>query len=37
LLERDINGIVSTYAQQGLRLNHKSLLEGWATLVLKRG
>jgi ribosomal protein L11 methyltransferase len=37
LLERDVPGIVSTYAMQGLRLEHKSLLEGWATLVLKRG
>ena len=37
LLDRDVPGILSAYAAQGLRLRHRGSLEGWATLVLRRG
>lgn len=37
LLDRDVPGILSAYAAQGLRLRHRGSLEGWATLVLGRG
>jgi ribosomal protein L11 methyltransferase len=37
LLERDVAGVLSAYAAQGLRLRRRSSLEGWATLVLARG
>jgi ribosomal protein L11 methyltransferase len=37
LLDRDVPGVLSAYAAQGLRLRHRSSLEGWATLVLRRG
>jgi ribosomal protein L11 methyltransferase len=37
LLGRDVPGVLAAYAAQGLRLKRRSLLEGWATLELKRG
>ncbi len=37
LLDRDVPGVLAAYAGQGLRLRSRGLLEGWATLVLKRG
>ena len=37
LLVRDVPGIVSAYAGQGLRLRRRGAIEGWATLVLMRG
>jgi len=37
LLERDVPGILSAYAAQGVRLRRRSGLEGWATLVMARG
>ena len=37
LLVRDVPGILSAYAAQGLRLRRRGELEGWATLVLGRG
>ena len=37
LLVRDVPGVLSTYAAQGLRLKRRGVLEGWATLVLVRG
>jgi ribosomal protein L11 methyltransferase len=37
LLERDVPGVLSAYAAQGLALRSRSVLEGWATLVLRRG
>ena len=37
LLERDVPGVLSAYAGQGLRLRSRAVLDGWATLVLRRG
>jgi ribosomal protein L11 methyltransferase len=37
LLVRDVPGVLSAYAAQGLHLRSRSVLEGWATLVLRRG
>lgn len=37
LLARDVPGVLSAYAAQGLRLSRRTDREGWATLVLKRG
>jgi ribosomal protein L11 methyltransferase len=37
LLARDVNGILSTYRQQGFRLIARKDLEGWVSLRLKRG
>lgn len=37
LLERDVPGILAAYRTQGLALRHRSVREGWATLVLRRG
>jgi ribosomal protein L11 methyltransferase len=37
LLERDVPGVLSAYVAQGLHLRSRSVLEGWATLVLGRG
>lgn len=37
LLLRDVPGVLSAYAAQGLRLKSHAHREGWATLVLKRG
>jgi ribosomal protein L11 methyltransferase len=37
LLPRDIPGVLSAYAAQGLRCDHRLELEGWAALVLRRG
>lgn len=37
LLERDVAGVLAAYRTQGLQLRHRSLREGWATLVLRRG
>jgi ribosomal protein L11 methyltransferase len=37
LLPRDVPGVLSAYAAQGLRLQRRSDLEGWAALVLRRG
>ncbi len=37
LLARDAPGVLSAYAAQGLALKRRRDLDGWATLVLKRG
>ncbi|MDJ1158593.1 50S ribosomal protein L11 methyltransferase [Chelatococcus sp. SYSU_G07232] len=37
LLPRDVPGVLSAYAAQGLRLERRAELDGWATLVMKRG
>lgn len=37
LLERDVPGILAAYRMQGLALRRRSVREGWATLVLRRG
>ena len=37
LIERDVPGVLSTYGHRGFRLAHKGVIEGWATLVLRRG
>ena len=37
LLVRDVQGVLSAYAAQGLHLRSRSVLEGWATLVLRYG
>jgi ribosomal protein L11 methyltransferase len=37
LLARDAPGVLSAYAAQGLALKRRLDLDGWATLVLKRG
>ncbi len=37
LLAMDVAGIVSAYRHQGLYLARRSLREGWATLVMKKG
>lgn len=37
LLDRDVAGVLSAYAAQGLRLQRRLSLEGWATLLLRRG
>ncbi len=34
LIDRDVNGVLSAYAAQGLKLKRRTNLEGWATLVL---
>jgi ribosomal protein L11 methyltransferase len=37
LLAQDVAGVLSSYAGQGLRLERRFDLEGWAVLVLRRG
>jgi ribosomal protein L11 methyltransferase len=37
LLARDVPGVLSAYAAQGLRLERRLDLEGWIALVLRRG
>ena len=37
LLARDVPGVLTAYAAQGLRLRNRSLIEGWATLNMKKG
>jgi ribosomal protein L11 methyltransferase len=37
LIARDVAGVLSAYAAQGLRLRRRSELDGWATLELTRG
>ena len=37
LIERDVPGVLSAYALNGFRLAERGHLEGWATLVLRRG
>jgi ribosomal protein L11 methyltransferase len=37
LLVRDVRGVLAAYAAQGLRLERRRVLEGWATLVLTGG
>ncbi|GJE16231.1 50S ribosomal protein L11 methyltransferase [Methylobacterium marchantiae] len=37
LIERDVPGVLSTYRHRGFHLARHGLIEGWATLVLKRG
>ena len=37
LLPRDVPGVLSAYAAQGLRLDRRLDLDGWAVLVLARG
>jgi ribosomal protein L11 methyltransferase len=37
LLSMDVPGVLSAYAAQGFALDRKRLIDGWATLVLRRG
>jgi ribosomal protein L11 methyltransferase len=37
LLPRDVPGVLSSYAAQGLRLERRLDLEGWTALVMRRG
>lgn len=37
LLAMDVAGVLSAYRHQGLHLSRRSLREGWATLVMKKG
>jgi ribosomal protein L11 methyltransferase len=37
LLPRDVPGVLSSYAAQGLRLERRLDLDGWVALVLRRG
>lgn len=37
LLAMDVAGVVSAYRHQGIHLASRSLREGWATLVMKKG
>lgn len=37
LLARDVMGVLSAYAAQGFALRERRDIDGWATLVLKRG
>jgi ribosomal protein L11 methyltransferase len=37
LIERDVPGVLSTYRHRGFHLARAGLIEGWATLVLRRG
>lgn len=37
LLEMDVAGVLAAYRHQGVYLARKSLREGWATLVMKKG
>lgn len=37
LIERDVPGVLSTYRHRGFHLARHGLIEGWATLVLRRG
>ncbi|MEH3147833.1 MAG: 50S ribosomal protein L11 methyltransferase [Methylobacterium frigidaeris] len=37
LIPRDVPGVLSAYAAQGLRLRRHRTIEGWASLVLGRG
>jgi len=37
LIERDVPGVLSTYRHRGVPLARSGVIEGWATLVLRRG
>ncbi|MCG5246639.1 50S ribosomal protein L11 methyltransferase [Methylorubrum extorquens] len=37
LIERDVPGVLSTYRHRGFHLARTGVIEGWATLVLRRG
>jgi ribosomal protein L11 methyltransferase len=37
LLVRDVPGVLAAYAAQGLRLRKRAVIEGWATLHIKKG
>ena len=37
LLATDVPGVLAAYAAQGLRLRRRSVIEGWATLQMKKG
>ncbi|GEP10688.1 Ribosomal protein L11 methyltransferase [Methylobacterium gnaphalii] len=37
LIERDVPGVLSTYRHRGFHLARMGVIEGWATLVLRRG
>lgn len=37
LIERDVAGVLSTYRHRGFHLARLGVIEGWATLVLRRG
>lgn len=37
LLVRDVPGVLSAYKAQGLRLTKRIVLDGWATLLMRRG
>ncbi|HEV2544471.1 MAG TPA: 50S ribosomal protein L11 methyltransferase [Methylobacterium sp.] len=37
LIERDVPGVLSTYRHRGFHLARFGVIEGWATLVLRRG
>jgi ribosomal protein L11 methyltransferase len=36
LIERDVPGVLSTYRHRGFHLARQGVIEGWATLVLRR-
>ncbi|MGY2048220.1 50S ribosomal protein L11 methyltransferase [Methylobacterium sp. JK268] len=37
LIARDVPGVLSAYAAQGFTLSRRRMIEGWATLELRRG
>ncbi|MGW5957970.1 50S ribosomal protein L11 methyltransferase [Methylorubrum thiocyanatum] len=37
LIERDVPGVLSTYRHRGFHLARSGVIEGWATLLLRRG
>ena len=37
LLVQDVPRVLAAYAEQGLRLEKRSIIEGWATLKIKKG
>ncbi|WP_018261994.1 50S ribosomal protein L11 methyltransferase [Methylobacterium sp. WSM2598] len=37
LIARDVPGVLAAYAAQGFRLRRQRMIEGWATLELRRG
>ena len=37
LLPRDANAVLAIYRSQGLALERRIMLEGWVTLVMRRG
>ena len=37
LLSRDVPGVVAAYGAQGIALSRRADIEGWATLLMRRG